>query len=60
MCKKTIIVFSWTGPTAAEHELDGVYNLGAGEAYGFNTVVDLINEALDTDVEPRVRRESDP
>jgi UDP-glucose 4-epimerase len=37
---------------AAEHELDGVYNLGTGESYDFNTVVALINEELGTDVEP--------
>ncbi|HMB49327.1 MAG TPA: NAD-dependent epimerase/dehydratase family protein [Natronoarchaeum rubrum] len=37
---------------AAEHRLDGVYNLGTGEAYDFNTVVDLINDELGTDVEP--------
>jgi UDP-glucose 4-epimerase len=38
--------------TAAEHELDGIYNLGTGESYDFNTVVDLLNEELGTDVEP--------
>jgi len=37
---------------AAEHELDGVYNLGTGERYSFNRVVALINEQLGTDVEP--------
>jgi UDP-glucose 4-epimerase len=37
---------------AADHELDGVYNLGTGERYSFNAVVDLINDELDTDVEP--------
>jgi len=37
---------------AAEHELDGVYNLGTGEAYDFNTVVEMINEELGTDVDP--------
>jgi UDP-glucose 4-epimerase len=37
---------------AAEHELDGIYNLGTGEAYSFNTVVDLINDELDSDVAP--------
>jgi UDP-glucose 4-epimerase len=37
---------------AAEHELDGVYNLGTGEAYDFNTVVEMINDELGTDVEP--------
>jgi UDP-glucose 4-epimerase len=37
---------------AAEHELDGIYNLGTGESYDFNTVVALINEELGTDIEP--------
>lgn len=37
---------------AAEHELTGVYNLGTGEAYDFNTVVELLNEELGTEIEP--------
>jgi len=37
---------------AAEHELDGIYNIGTGESYSFNTVVELINEELGSDVEP--------
>jgi UDP-glucose 4-epimerase len=37
---------------AAEHELTGIYNLGTGEAYSFNTVVEMINDELGTDVEP--------
>ena len=37
---------------AAEHELDGIYNVGTSERYDFNTVVELINEELDADVEP--------
>jgi len=37
---------------AAEHELDGIYNVGTGEAHSFNTVVDLLNRALDADVDP--------
>jgi UDP-glucose 4-epimerase len=37
---------------AADHELDGVYNLGTGEQYSFNTVVAMINEELGTDVGP--------
>jgi UDP-glucose 4-epimerase len=37
---------------AAEHELDGIFNLGTGESYDFNTVVELLNEELGTDVEP--------
>jgi len=36
---------------AAEHELDGTYNLGTGERYDFNTVIEMINEELGTDVE---------
>jgi len=36
----------------AEERLNGVYNLGTGEAYSFNHVVDRINEHLGTDVEP--------
>jgi UDP-glucose 4-epimerase len=37
---------------AAEHELNGVYNLGTGEAYDFETVVEMINDELGTDIEP--------
>ncbi|MFC7020921.1 MULTISPECIES: NAD-dependent epimerase/dehydratase family protein [Haloarcula] len=37
---------------AAEHELDGIYNLGTGEAYDFLTVVEMLNDELGTDVEP--------
>jgi len=37
---------------AADHELDGVYNLGTGRAYSFNAVVELLNEELGTDVDP--------
>jgi UDP-glucose 4-epimerase len=37
---------------AAENRLDGVFNLGTGESYSFNEMVDLINEQLGTDVEP--------
>jgi UDP-glucose 4-epimerase len=36
----------------ADERLNGVYNLGTGEAYSFNTVVDRVNEQLGTDVEP--------
>lgn len=36
----------------AEHELDGVYNVGTGERYSFNTVVEMINDELGTEVEP--------
>jgi len=37
---------------AADHELTGIYNLGTGEQYSLNTLVDRINEALGTEVEP--------
>jgi len=37
---------------AADHGLSGVYNLGTGEAHSFETVVDLINGELGTDVDP--------
>ena len=37
---------------AADHELTGIYNLGTGKQYSFNTLVDRINDALGTDVEP--------
>jgi len=38
---------------AGEHELSGIYNLGTGEAYSFNTVVKMLNDELGTDVSPR-------
>ena len=37
---------------AAEHDLDGVYNVGTGERYSFDTVVEMINAELGTDVQP--------
>jgi UDP-glucose 4-epimerase len=37
---------------AADHQLDGIYNLGTGDAYDFNTVVEMINDELGTDVDP--------
>jgi UDP-glucose 4-epimerase len=37
---------------AADHELDGVYNLGTGESYSLNELVDRLNDVLGTDVEP--------
>jgi UDP-glucose 4-epimerase len=37
---------------AADSRINGVYNLGTGEAYDFNTVVEMINDELGTDVEP--------
>jgi len=36
----------------ADHELAGVYNLGTGDPYSFNEMIELINDALGTDVEP--------
>ncbi|UIO98978.1 NAD-dependent epimerase/dehydratase family protein [Halobaculum sp. CBA1158] len=36
----------------ADHELAGVYNLGTGDPYSFNETIELINDALGTDVEP--------
>ncbi|WP_207589816.1 NAD-dependent epimerase/dehydratase family protein [Halomontanus rarus] len=37
---------------AAEHELTGVYNLGTGDAYSFNELVEMLNDELDTDIQP--------
>ncbi|MFB6183660.1 MAG: NAD-dependent epimerase/dehydratase family protein [Haloarculaceae archaeon] len=37
---------------AADRRLDGVYNVGTGESYSFNTVVDMLNDELDADVAP--------
>ncbi|QRV15804.1 NAD-dependent epimerase/dehydratase family protein [Haloterrigena salifodinae] len=37
---------------AAEHELTGVYNLGTGEAYSFNELVEMLNDELGTDIDP--------
>ena len=37
---------------AADHELTGVYNVGTQEAYSFNEMVEMINDALGTDVDP--------
>jgi len=37
---------------AADHELTGVYNVGTEEAYSFNEMVAMINDALGTDVDP--------
>lgn len=33
--------------------LDGVYNVGTGKPYSFNKVVDMINDELGTDIEPK-------
>jgi len=37
---------------AADHELTGVYNLGTGDSYSLNTLVERLNAVLGTDVEP--------
>jgi UDP-glucose 4-epimerase len=37
---------------AADEELDGVYNVGTGDPYSFNTLVDKLNQELGTDIEP--------
>jgi UDP-glucose 4-epimerase len=37
---------------AADHELDGIYNLGTGESYTANEVVAMLNDELGTDIEP--------
>lgn len=37
---------------AARHELTGKYNLGTGESHSINTLVDRLNDALETEVEP--------
>jgi UDP-glucose 4-epimerase len=42
----------WGLELAAEHELAGVYNLGTGESYSFNEMVEMINDVLGTDVDP--------
>ena len=36
----------------ADDRLTGVYNLGTGDPYSFNEMIELINDALGTDVEP--------
>lgn len=38
---------------AADHQLDGIYNVGTGHRYSFNTVVDMINNELGTDIPPK-------
>jgi UDP-glucose 4-epimerase len=37
---------------AADHRLTGIYNLGTGEQYSANTVVEMLNDELGTHVEP--------
>jgi UDP-glucose 4-epimerase len=36
----------------ADHDLTGVYNLGTGDPYSFNEMIELINDVLGTEVEP--------
>jgi UDP-glucose 4-epimerase len=36
-----------------EEELTGIYNLGTGDSYSFNEVVEMINEELGTEVQPK-------
>jgi len=38
---------------AADHDLQGIYNLGTGESYSLNELVERLNEELGTDIEPR-------
>lgn len=38
--------------TAADHQLEGIYNLGTGRAVSFNELVAMITSELDADVEP--------
>ncbi|MCT9098173.1 NAD-dependent epimerase/dehydratase family protein [Haloarchaeobius sp. HME9146] len=37
---------------AAEERLDGIFNLGTGESYSFNTVVEMLNDELGTNIDP--------
>jgi UDP-glucose 4-epimerase len=37
---------------AADHRLDGIYNLGTGEAYSFNELVEMLNAELGRSVDP--------
>ena len=37
---------------AADNELDGLYNLGTGESYSLNELVEELNDRLGTDIEP--------
>ncbi|WP_254534831.1 NAD-dependent epimerase/dehydratase family protein [Halomarina litorea] len=37
---------------AADERLQGIYNLGTGESYSFNTMVEMINVELGTDIDP--------
>jgi len=37
---------------AADHCLQGIYNLGTGESYSFNRMIEMINAEFGTDVDP--------
>ena len=37
---------------AADHDLQGIYNLGTGDSYTFNEMIGMINDELGTDVDP--------
>ncbi|MEZ3166311.1 NAD-dependent epimerase/dehydratase family protein [Halorubrum ejinorense] len=37
---------------AGQERLSGIYNVGTEEAYSFNTLVDMLNEELGTDIDP--------
>jgi len=43
---------SFEGSCDSDEELTGVYNVGTGEAYSFNGMVAMINDALGADVKP--------
>ena len=38
---------------AADHELQGIYNVGTEESYSFNEMIELINDELGTNVDPK-------
>ncbi|ELZ44479.1 nucleoside-diphosphate-sugar epimerase (UDP-glucose 4-epimerase) [Halorubrum coriense DSM 10284] len=38
---------------AADHELQGIYNVGTAESHAFNEMVALINDELGTNVAPK-------
>lgn len=38
---------------AAEHQVEGIFNVGTGERYSFNQVVEMLNNELNTEVEPK-------
>ncbi|OSO93915.1 nucleoside-diphosphate sugar epimerase [Halorubrum ezzemoulense DSM 17463] len=38
---------------AADHELQGIYNVGTEASYSFNEMIELINDELGTDIKPK-------